>query len=168
MEELLLLKDKLDNLYNRVVDGNQDVLDELDDLLLVLLKYDDLSKYNSEEVEQIISLINSFTEKINLIYELLEVKRDNLLSLENLREEFAKLEMKRFMIVNNYVMGIVTIDDINSFRESLFQFRNRLYAISISDNNLLEIAKMKSKVQHFNTEVLEDEDVLKQAYTNKN
>lgn len=168
MEELLLLKDKLDNLYNRVVDGNQDVLDELDNLLLVLLKYDDLSKYNSEEVEQIISLINSFTEKINLIYELLEVKRDNLLSLENLREEFAKLEMKRFMIVNNYVMGIVTIDDINSFRESLFQFRNKLYAIPISDNNLLEIAKMKSKVQHFNTEVLEDEDVLKQAYTNKN
>ena len=168
MEELLLLKDKLDNLYNRVVDGNQDVLDELDNLLLVLLKYDDLSKYNSEEVEQIISLINSFTEKINLIYELLEVKRDNLLSLESLREEFAKLEMKRFMIVNNYVMGIVTIDDINSFRESLFQFRNKLYAIPISDNNLLEIAKMKSKVQHFNTEVLEDEDVLKQAYTNKN
>lgn len=168
MEELLLLKDKLDNLYNRVVDGNQDVLDELDNLLLVLLKYDDLSKYNSEEVEQIISLINSFTEKINLIYELLEVKRDNLLSLENLREEFSKLEMKRFMIVNNYVMGIVTINDINSFRESLFQFRNKLYAIPISDNNLLEIAKMKSKVQHFNTEVLEDEEVLKQAYTNKN
>lgn len=168
MEELLLLKDKLDILYNRVIDGNQDVLDELDNLLLVLLKYDDLSKYNSDEVEQIISLINAFTEKVNLIYELLEVKRDNLLSLENLREDFSKLEIKRFVIVNNYVMGIVTIDDINSFRESLFQFRNRLYAIPISDNNILEIAKMKSKVQHFNTEVLEDEEVLKQAYANKN
>ena len=168
MEELLLLKDKLDILYNRVIDGNQDVLDELDNLLLVLLKYDNLSKYNSDEVEQIISLINAFTEKVNLIYELLEVKRDNLLSLENLREDFSKLEMKRFVIVNNYVMGIVTIDDINSFRESLFQFRNRLYAIPISDNNILEIAKMKSKVQHFNTEVLEDEDLLKQAYANKN
>lgn len=168
MEELLLLKDKLDILYNKVVDGNQSVLDELDNLLLVLLKYDDLSKYNRDEVEQIISLINAFTEKVNLIYELLEVKRDDLLSLENLREDFSKLEMKRFVIVNNYVMGMVTVDDIDSFRDSLFQFRNRLYAIPISDNNILEIAKMKSKVQHFNTEVLEDEEVLKQAYANKN
>lgn len=168
MEELLLLKDKLDILYNKVVDGNQSVLDELDNLLLVLLKYDDLSKYNRDEVEQIISLINAFTEKVNLIYELLEVKRDDLLSLENLREDFSKLEMKRFVIVNNYVMGVVTVDDIDSFRDSLFQFRNRLYAIPISDNNILEIAKMKSKVQHFNTEVLENEEVLKQAYANKN
>lgn len=168
MEELLLLKDKLDILYNKVIDGNQGVLDELDNLLLVLLKYDDLSKYNRDEVEQIISLINAFTEKVNLIYELLEVKRDDLLSLENLREDFSKLEMKRFVIVNNYVMGMVTVDDIDSFRDSLFQFRNRLYAIPISDNNILEIAKMKSKVQHFNTEVLEDEEVLKQAYANKN
>ena len=65
-------------------------------------------------------------------------------------------------------MGMVTIDTINSFKESLFQFRNMLYAIPISDNNLLEVAKMKSKVQHFNTEVLEDEEILKQAYSNSN
>lgn len=167
MEELLILKDKLDILYNEVVLGNQDVLSDLDNLLLKLLKYDDLSSYDKEEVEQIISLINSFTEKINLIYELLEVKRDNLLTMDNLRETFKKLEMKRFTIVNNYVMGMITIDDINSFKEELFQFRNKLYAIPISDNNLLEVAKMKSKIQHFNTEVLEDEDILKQAYNNQ-
>jgi hypothetical protein len=43
-----------------------------------------------------------------------------------------------------------------------------LYAIPISDNNLLEIAKMKSKIQHFNTQVLEDEEVLRTAYDNSN
>lgn len=168
MEEILLLKDKIDELYNMVVNGNQNVLDELDKLLVRILKYDDLSMYNNEEVELIASLISSFTEKVNLIYELLEVKRDNLLTMEYLREEFMKLEMRRFAIVNSYVMGMVNIDVINSFKDSLFQFRNMLYAIPISDNNLLEVAKMKSKVQHFNTEVLEDEDILKQAYSNSN
>ena len=167
MEELLLLKDRVDNLYNKIVDGEQDVFDELDYLILSILKYDDLSMYSDEETEQITSMMDLFIEKINLIYDLLEVNRDNLLTISKLKEEFSKLEMKRFNIVNNYVMGIVTIDDINSFKNELFSFRDKLYAIPISDNNLLEIAKMKSKVQHFNTEVLEDEDILKQAYDNK-
>ena len=43
-----------------------------------------------------------------------------------------------------------------------------LYAIPISDNNLLEIAKMKSKIQHFNTQILEEEDILRAAYENSN
>ncbi|MGN1371187.1 MAG: hypothetical protein ACI4XM_02805 [Candidatus Coprovivens sp.] len=167
MKELLLLKDRVDNLYKKGVDGEQDVFDELDYLILSILKYDDLSMYSDEETEQITSMMDLFIEKINLIYDLLEVNRDNLLTISKLKEELSKLEMKRFNIVNNYVMGIVTIDDINSFKNELFSFRDKLYAILISDNNLLEIAKMKSKVQHFNTEVLEDEDILKQAYDNK-
>ena len=65
-------------------------------------------------------------------------------------------------------MGIIKIEDINSFKQELFQFRDMLYAITISDSNLLEIAKMKSKVQHFNTEILEDEDILRVAYANSN
>ena len=85
-----------------------------------------------------------------------------------LEEEFSKLEIKRFVIENNYVMGIIKIEDINSFKQELFQFRDMLYAITISDSNLLEIAKMKSKVQHFNTEILEDEDILRVAYANSN
>jgi hypothetical protein len=32
---------------------------------------------------------------------------------------------------------------------------------------MLEVAKMKSMVQHFNTEILEDEDVLRVAYSNE-
>ena len=79
-----------------------------------------------------------------------------------------KIEIKKFNIENSYIMGIVKIEDINIFKDELFQFRNMLYAIPISDNNLLEIAKMKSKIQHFNTEILEDEDILRVAYENSN
>ncbi len=168
MEDVLLIKDKIDALYTRVVNGDTDVLEELDNLLLQILKFDDLSNYQAEEIEFIVEMITAFTEKVNLIYDLLQIKKDNLLTVENLFDEFKKLEIKRFNIVNSYVMGMVKLSDINSFKEELFQFRNMLYAIPISDNNLLSIAKMKSKIQHFNTEVLEDEDILRQAYCNDN
>ncbi len=168
MENLLILKNKIDNLYNKCCNGNQDILDELDNLMLEILKYDNLNVYSLDEVHQIVSLIGSIIEKINLIYEILDVKRDNLLTLDYLKEEFLKLEIKKFFVLNNYVMGILTLDVFNEFKEKLLQFRNMLYAIPISDNNIIEIAKIKSKIQHFNTEVLEDEDVLKQAYENSN
>ena len=102
------------------------------------------------------------------MYEILDVKKDNLLTLEHLSDEFHRLEIKRFNIENSYVMGMIRIEDINSFGDELFKFRNMLYAIPISDNNLLQIAQMKSKIQHFNTEILEDEDILRVAYANSN
>lgn len=168
MQSILELKNRLDNLYNRVVNNNEDVLVAMDELLVEIIKYENLDGYNDEEVEMIVSLISSFTEKANIIYDLLDVKRDNLLTIENLRNEFRMIEMKRFNIVNNYVMGIVKISDVNSFKDNLFNFRNKLYAIPINDDNLLEIAKMKSKIQHYNTEVLEDEELLRLAYSNSN
>lgn len=168
MNGILLIKDKLDNLYNRITTGNEDLLNELDSILVDILKYDDLSIYDVDEAEQIISMINSFTEKINSMYELLDVQINNMYTLEYLREEFKKIEIKKFNIENSYVMGIITVNDLNAFKEMLFQFRNTLYAIPINDDNLLEIAKMKSKIQHFNTYVLEDEEILKQAYKNSN
>lgn len=168
MDKALELKDKIDNLYNDVKNDIQGAIDKLDKLFVEVLSLEDLSGYNEEEKQQIKELINSFIYKIKLIYEILEVKSDNLLTLEHLQEEFSKLEIKRFVIENNYVMGIIKIEDINSFKQELFQFRDMLYAITISDSNLLEIAKMKSKVQHFNTEILEDEDILRVAYANSN
>lgn len=168
MNGILVIKDKLDDLYNRVINGKGDLLDEVDSILVEILKYDDLSMYDDEETEQIISMISSFTERINSIYELLNVKRNNLFTLEHLRDEFKKLEIKKFNIENSYVMGILNIGDLDGFKEQLFQFRNTLYAIPINDDNLLEIARMKSKIQHFNTYVLEDEDILQQAYKNAN
>ena len=88
--------------------------------------------------------------------------------MNELRGEFNLLELKRFQIVNNYVMGIVKISEIEEFRKRLFAFRDRIDAISISDINLIELAKMKSQVQHYNTEVLEDENILEMAYQNVN
>ena len=86
--------------------------------------------------------------------------------MDSLRQEFKVLELKRFQIVNNYVMGIVKISEIKDFKDLLFKFRERLDGIIISDINLIEFAKMKSQIQHYNTEVLEDENILSMAYSN--
>ena len=168
MNNALIIKDKLDNLYNEVLNGRQDVFEESDKLILEILSLKEIDYQDNDEKEQVNELIHSFIDKINLMYELLDVKKDNLLTLEHLQEEFHKLEIKRFMIENTYVMGMIKVEEINCFKEELFSFRNMLYAIPISDSNLLDIAKMKSKIQHFNTEILEDEDILRQAYENSN
>ena len=107
MQGILELKNRLDNLYNRVVNDNEDVLILMDELLVEIIKYENLDGYNDEEVELIVSLISSFTEKANIIYDLLDIKRDNLLTIENLKNEFRIIEMNRFNIVNSYVMGII-------------------------------------------------------------
>lgn len=92
---------------------------------------------------------------------------DNNLTIEHLRKKFEILKTKRFNIINSYIMGQVKIDDIKAFGEDLNKFREQLYKIEINDEILLEVAKMKSQVQHFNTEIMEDEDVLMMAYNNK-
>jgi recombination DNA repair RAD52 pathway protein len=51
--------------------------------------------------------------------------------------------------------------------KALFEFREKLYEFVWDEENMLEVAKMKSMVQHFNTEILEDEDVLRVAYSNE-
>ena len=167
MNIALNIKDRLDNLYNEVLNGKQEIFLELDQLIVEILKLKEI-ELPDDDVEPVNELIHSFIDKINLIYEILDVKKDNLLTLEHLKEEFHKLEMKRFVLENNYVMGMLKIEEINNFKDELFSFRNMLYAIPISDSNLLDIAKMKSKIQHFNTEILEDEDILRPAYENSN
>lgn len=162
MEDLKNIQSRINDIYNRVFNGDADVLVELDDLIVETLKYD------SQESSEVNDLLNTLIEKINLIYEMLEIKKDNLITIDMLKEEFKILEYKRFEIENNYVMGILKIDDIENFRNILFNFRKKLYAIPISDNNILEIAKMKSKVQHFDTDISEDEDILQMAYANSN
>lgn len=85
-----------------------------------------------------------------------------------LRNEFHFLELKRFEIVSNFVTGMIKISEIEKFKERLFKFRDTLYKTAVSDKYIYEIAKMKSMVQHFNTEVLEDENILDMAYKNEN
>lgn len=162
-----ILKD-IDKLYIKVLSGNKDVMDELDILLIQILEYDDLSSYNDDEIELISLVIKNITDKVNLIYKLLDLNIKKEIILEDLEEEFKELEMKRFETINRYVMGMISVEDIDDFKKVLFDFRDRLYAIQINDTNILRIAKMKSKVQHFDTEILEDEDVLRVAYANSN
>ena len=89
------------------------------------------------------------------------------MSLEELRNAFVLIEKERFTIINSYIMGIFKKEEIDRFEKVLFEFREKLYQFECNDDNLLEIAKMKSVVQHFNTEILEDEEVLKVAYSNQ-
>ena len=89
-----------------------------------------------------------------------------MIDLEYLRKEFRIIEILRFNIVSNYVTGMVNSNDIEEFKDKFFKFRDHLYEFATTDENLLEIAKMKSQLQHYNTEVLEDEDLLKVAYSN--
>lgn len=89
------------------------------------------------------------------------------MSLEELRIEFLKIEAERFTIINGYIMGIIKKAEIDRFEKALFEFREKLYDFVWDEENMLEVAKMKSMVQHFNTEILEDEDVLRVAYSNE-
>ena len=89
------------------------------------------------------------------------------MSLDYLRKEFLKIETARFNIINGYIKGLVKKEEIDRFEKALLGFREDLYKFSCDDENILEVAKMKSKVQHFNTEILEDEEVLKIAYLNQ-
>lgn len=163
IDRLLVLLGIEDTLYAKVVQGNKDVLDEIDSLIQELLT----NIENIVERDELTTMIiNAFSDKINIIYKLLNLSDEKDVTIDFLRENFKILEAKRFNIVNNYVMGIVKVEELDEFRILLGNFRKKLYAIPISDDNILEIAKMKSKVQHYDTEVLEDEEVLKCAYSN--
>ncbi|HAB66608.1 MAG TPA: hypothetical protein DCE23_04500 [Firmicutes bacterium] len=163
-EKALRLLIKLDKIYEDVVNGDRNFISKLDNLLIEILNF------TEEEIkDEIISMvIIAFNHKVNLIYKICPIEESTSLTFENLQEEFKILEIKQFEINNNYVLGTINIKEIDDFREKLFTFRNRLYAIPISDSNILEIAKMKSKIQHYETEILEDEDVLSMAYANSN
>ena len=81
MNEALVIKDTLDNLYNEVLNGKQDIFSESDKIMIDILKLKDLSIVDKDEQEFVDGLIHSFVDKINLMYEILDVKKDNLLTL---------------------------------------------------------------------------------------
>ena len=167
IEKALQLLRDIDCLYVEVIEGNKDVLEKMDDSMLLLFDFYDLDAYSSKDREIVELVISSFHTKVDLINKLLDYK-DETITIDNLRNEFNQVEAKRFEVDNHYVKNIVTVEEIEEFKDLLFSFRDRLYAIPISDSNLFEIAKMKSKVQHYNTEVLEDENLFQVAYQNQN
>lgn len=162
------LSKKIGMLYLDALNGKQNVLLELrsiyDEIIENKQLFTEVNEENKELVLDIISLCNA---QIKLINYLLKQKSE-LYSIEEIREDFVKLENEHFIIINSYIMGIIKIHDVNRFKEHLEGFREKLYNIPINGNILIEIAKMKSKVQHFYTEVLEDEELLDMAYRNVN
>ena len=87
--------------------------------------------------------------------------------IENLREQFYNIEKERFVLVDKYIKGIINIDEVNKFGKTLEEFKKVLYNIEIEEAIVLEIAKMKSMIQHYYTEIMEDEELLNIAYSNK-
>ena len=160
------LSKRINSLYVDAINGKQNVLLELKDVYDEMIDngivLDELCEDDKKVVLEIINLCNS---QIKLINYLLKRKKDTY-SLDVLRKDFVELENEHFTIINSYIMGIVKIADVNAFNEHLEAFREKLYNIPINYNILIEIAKMKSKIQHFYTEILEDEELLDMAYKN--
>ncbi len=87
--------------------------------------------------------------------------------IDKIREEFFFLEKERFLILNDYVLGIVNLDKVLEFGKRIDTIRMDLEKVEITEETLYEIANIKSKVQHFYTEIMEDEELLRVAYSNK-
>lgn len=86
--------------------------------------------------------------------------------IEEIRKLFFVLEKDHFTIINNYIMGIISIQEVTMFGQKIEKIRNLLDNFQTNDENILEIAKYKSKIQHFYTEIMEDEELLRMAYSN--
>ncbi len=84
-----------------------------------------------------------------------------------IEEELLNLERDRYNILNEYILGIVDIKKVRDFGRKIEVLRIHLDKIEVSEDNLYEIASIKSKIQHFYTEIMEDEDLLRVAYSNK-
>ena len=124
-------------------------------------------EFNVEEKDILSSVVTSCVEQVNLINYLVMKREFNVSSIDGLREEFVVIEKERFNIINSYIVGILKKSEIDRFEELWSCFKEKLYQYSPLEDELLEVAKMKSKMQHFSTEIFEDEEVLRVAYRNE-
>ena len=172
LSEILELIKEADNIYKKVIKGNKNVEEELRVVVDKMVSCSErLEELNMDDKDLALTIITNFNSKIELINLLLErdLFNPNDIGMDYLRDTMDYLEMKRFDIMNKYVMGSLIKEEIDAFGADLEAFRKRVYEVIPEDDDvLLEIAKMKSKIQHLNTEVLEDEDVLSVAYKNSN
>ena len=67
MNEALLIKDSLDNLYKDVLNGKQEIFNDFDKIMVDILKLKDLVIVDKDEQEFVDGLIHSFVDKINLM-----------------------------------------------------------------------------------------------------
>lgn len=85
--------------------------------------------------------------------------------IDDIRNEFIDIEKIHFELVNKYIIGIININEVNDFGKRLEEFKVKVYSCN-EEEYIMEIAKIKSKIQHFYTEIMEDEELLRIAYGN--
>lgn len=88
-------------------------------------------------------------------------------SIEEVNKDFELLEIKHFVIIDAYITGMLKIDEVKEFETFWHEMRDAVYEMELDEEHLLEIAKIKSKLQHYYTEILEDEELLGVAYRNQ-
>ena len=163
---------ELDSLYKSLIKGNKNIEKKLNDLINKMMKYtEDIESLDMETKELAIRAITIFNSKVELINDLLnkDIFKPSAIDMRYLRDTMDSLEVKRYELLNNYVLGKIIKEELDEFEKELLAFKKRVYEMEPEDDEmLLEIARMKSKIQHLNTEVLEDEDVLRVAYMNSN
>ena len=86
--------------------------------------------------------------------------------IEEIQKLFFELEKEHYIVLNKYLTGRITISEVNAFGQKIEQLRFLLDNYEPTEENMLEIAGYKSKIQHFYTEIMEDEELLGMAYNN--
>lgn len=87
-------------------------------------------------------------------------------SMVELQNDYLELEKKHFVIIDSYVIGMVTKEEIKDFENFYTEMREAVYEMGTNEENIREIARIKSILQHYYTEILEDEELLTMAYSN--
>ena len=85
--------------------------------------------------------------------------------IEELKKEFLHLEKEHFYIINNYITNKVTKEEYKNFTVKLFKFREKLDSYKPKPEEIYEVAGMKSRVQHYITDTVEDEEILKSLFS---
>lgn len=87
------------------------------------------------------------------------------MKIEEIIKEFNELEHKHFNIINSYIMSKVTKEDYKDFTVCLFNLRKKLDSFKPKEDEIYTIANMKSRLQHFITDTVEDEEVIKSIFS---
>ena len=85
--------------------------------------------------------------------------------IEELRKDFISLEREHYIIINNYITKKVTKEEYKNFTVKLFKFREKLDNYQSKPEEIYEVAGMKSRVQHYITDTVEDEEILKSLFS---
>ncbi len=162
IEYYLNLLNRINQIYSDMLNKKYESFNTLKDIHkeLTMLKDEIKESENEELVKKVLGICN---EEINLITFL---NNEYCKGIDYIRKSFLELEKAHYQVTNKYITGVILPSDIKDFEKILGGFKTILYKHNPIEENVMEIAKMKSKVQHFTTEILEDEDVLKIAYEN--